>query len=141
MIHRLPIKARFAELDPYNHVNHSVYVSWFEAGRCEALESCGLGLAGLAESGFQIVVSTLQVAYKIAARAADILVVETFIAEVGGATSIWSQRLVREGNGDAAMTGEVLCTAEIRAAFCNTHGRPTRIPPEIRAQLESIVGP
>ncbi len=138
MKHRLPIKVRFGELDPYNHVNHSVYVAWFEAGRCEALEACGLGLAELATSGYQFVVSTLQVTYKISARASDLLVVETFISDLGGATSLWSQRLVRDVEVEAQ--NEVLSSAEVRAAFCNTQGRPTRIPPEIRTQLASLVG-
>ena len=40
--HTLSLKVRFGELDPYNHVNHSVYVGWFEAGRCEAMESADL---------------------------------------------------------------------------------------------------
>lgn len=138
MKHRLPIKVRFGELDPYNHVNHSVYVAWFEAGRCEALEACGLGLAELAAAGYQFVVSTLQVSYKISAKASDLLIVETFISELGGAASVWNQRLVRDGGHESP--GETLSSGEIRAAFCNTRGRPTRIPPEIRAQLGPIVG-
>ena len=36
-MHQLDIKVRFCELDPYGHVNHSIYVQYFEAGRVEAL--------------------------------------------------------------------------------------------------------
>jgi acyl-CoA thioester hydrolase len=134
-MHRLAIKARFGELDPYNHVNHSVYVAWFEAGRGEALESLGIGLPELADQGYQFVVSTLNVNYRISATAGELLVVETELGELGGATSNWHQRLVREGKVDEP----ALCTAEIRAAFCNRAGRPTRFPPEIRSKLLPLV--
>ena len=36
--HRTTIRVRFYELDPYNHVNHSVYVSYFESARVEFVE-------------------------------------------------------------------------------------------------------
>jgi len=45
MAHRYPIKVRFYELDPYNHLNHASYVQYFEVGRVELLESIGFGLA------------------------------------------------------------------------------------------------
>jgi YbgC/YbaW family acyl-CoA thioester hydrolase len=138
-MHRLAIKARFGELDPYNHVNHSVYVAWFEAGRGEALESLGIGLPELADQGYQFVVSTLNVNYRISAKAGELLVVETELGELGGATSIWQQRLVRETRGDVDHNEPALCTAEIRAAFCNTAGKPTRFPPKIREQLLPLV--
>jgi acyl-CoA thioester hydrolase len=137
-MHRLAIKPRFGELDPYNHVNHSVYVAWFEAGRGEALEALGIGLPELAETGYQFVVSTLHVNYRISAKAGEDLVVETELGELGGATSIWVQQLVRA----TAEAGEPpLCTAEIRAAFCNRAGKPTRFPPEIRQRLLPLVRP
>ena len=42
MAHRYPIKVRFYELDPYNHLNHASYVQYFEVGRVELLESIGI---------------------------------------------------------------------------------------------------
>jgi len=42
--HATQIVPRFGELDPYNHVNHAVYVSYFAAARCLALESADLAL-------------------------------------------------------------------------------------------------
>ena len=31
--HRSRLRVRFSELDPYAHVNHTVYLVYFEAGR------------------------------------------------------------------------------------------------------------
>ena len=38
------IKVRFHELDPYGHVNHGVYLNYFEAARIEVLDAVGFGL-------------------------------------------------------------------------------------------------
>ena len=43
--HRTTIRVRFYELDPYNHVNHSVYVSYFESARVELLAEAGYGVS------------------------------------------------------------------------------------------------
>ena len=55
--HRHPVKVRFYELDPYGHLNHSVYVQLFEIGRIELLDEAGLGLHDLEAEGFRFVVS------------------------------------------------------------------------------------
>ena len=47
--HRIDLKVRFYELDPYGHLNHSAYVQFFETGRVELLEDAGLGLVSLDE--------------------------------------------------------------------------------------------
>ena len=36
MAHETTIAVRFSELDPYGHVNHAVYLTYFEQARCEA---------------------------------------------------------------------------------------------------------
>ena len=38
------IRVRFGELYPYNHVNHAVYISYFEAARVELLMEAGYSL-------------------------------------------------------------------------------------------------
>lgn len=134
--HTLPIKVRFGELDPYNHVNHSVYVSWFEAGRCEAMESVGCSLAVLAAQQIQVVVADLTVRYRLPAVADDTVVVETWIVELGRVVARWRQRIVRP-----TMHGEVevLCEADVRAGACDDHGRPHRLPPTVAHALRALV--
>jgi acyl-CoA thioester hydrolase len=136
MVHTTTFRVRFGELDPYNHVNHAIYVAWFEAGRAEALESIGMSLNAMAELGFQIVVTDLTVAYKVPGVAGDDVTVETWVSEIGGARSTWSQRITRSGGGKIdEPVPTVLCTAEVRAGCTNIHGRPTRMPPELKAAL------
>jgi acyl-CoA thioesterase FadM len=51
MIQRTPISVRFYELDPYGHLNHSVYIQYFEVGRIDMFASFGWTLGGLADLG------------------------------------------------------------------------------------------
>jgi acyl-CoA thioester hydrolase len=139
MVHMTTFRVRFGELDPYNHVNHAIYVAWFEAGRGEALDSIGMSLSAMAALGFQIVVTDLSVQYKVPGKAGDEVTVETWVSEIGGARSSWSQRITRldrETGGTA-----VLCMAEVRAGCTNTDGRPTRMPPELKAALNQLSPP
>ena len=129
MAHRTEIAVRFAELDPYAHVNHAVYVTYFEVARSEALASVGAPLHLMAEEGFQFVVTDIQVSFKRAAVAGELLVVETEVSEVRRASTVWSQRILRDD--------EVMVTGTIRAAVTDTKGRPTRPP----AWLFEMLGP
>jgi YbgC/YbaW family acyl-CoA thioester hydrolase len=131
--HRTELRVRFGELDPYNHVNHAVYVAYFEAGRVEALESVGIDLAALAAEGWQLVIVELGARYRGPAVAGDVLTIETGLVSIGAATTRWRQRVLR-GPGD-----EVLCAADIRAGVTDRHGHPRRIPVDMRAALEKLL--
>lgn len=134
--HRLALKVRFGELDPYNHVNHAVYVAWFEAGRGEAMAAVGCSLATLGELGAQVVVADLTVKYRRPAVADDEVTVETWIAEMGRVVGTWQQRIVRcRPDG----TVEVLCEATVRAGACDAAGKPHRLPAAAAEALAALV--
>lgn len=135
--HRLPLKVRFGELDPYNHVNHAAYVAWFEVGRCEAMASVGCSLATLAGLGAQVVVADLAVKYRRPAVADDEVVVETWIADLGRVVGTWQQRIVRPRPDG---TAEVLCEATVRAGACDASGKPHRLPAAAADALRALVG-
>ena len=134
--HLTQIKVRFNELDPYGHVNHAQYISYFEHGRTEALESVGLGLHEMADRGVQVVVMELTATYKAAAVAGDVVTVETTIGELRRASTIWSQRILRER---ADGSSEVLATITIRGGITDTDGKPTRPPAWLFEQLAPLV--
>src|SRR5690606_12139078 len=50
------LKVRFYELDPYDHVNHTNYFSYFETARIEYLADMGWGLDVMKDQGWQLVV-------------------------------------------------------------------------------------
>ena len=129
MVHRQPIKVRFYELDPYNHLNHSAYIQYFEVGRVELLEEAGLGLSDLQNRGRHVVVTGIETRFLTPAHAHDELIVETRLREMKRVSAVWEQRLLR---GD-----EVLATQVVSTAMTDTSGRPVRFPPEL---VEALAG-
>ena len=127
MAHRYTLKVRFYELDPYGHLNHSVYVQLFETGRIELLDSVGLGLHDLEEQGYRFVVSRIETRFLASAVGGDSLVIKTEVVENRRASSRWGQRILR---GD-----DVLATQEVLAAVTDTEGKPVRSPAFIAEAL------
>jgi acyl-CoA thioester hydrolase len=127
------IDVRFYELDPYGHVNHGVYLNYFEVARVELLEAIGFGLPRMQELGFHIVVVEARVRFLRPAVANDRLTVHSRLGERRRATSTWLQELRR---GD-----ELLATNEVRAAITTLDGRPTRPPAELAAALDALRDP
>ncbi|MFT7649101.1 MAG: YbgC/YbaW family acyl-CoA thioester hydrolase [Candidatus Poriferisodalaceae bacterium] len=134
-VHHFSIIPRFGELDPYNHVNHAVYVAYFEAARCVALEDIGMALPDLEARGIQIVVTQLDVRFRQPATARDRLVVETEVLEVRRASSRWGQRVIRESDGAPLVTGEVV------AGVCDSKGKPMRPPADLMEALSTLGRP
>jgi acyl-CoA thioester hydrolase len=159
--HETPLIVRFGELDPYNHVNHAVYVAWFEAGRTQALSDLGIPLHVMSERGCQMVVTDLQVKFRLPARAGDHVVVQTWLSELGAVRSTWSQRIVRRTVGEQhvaeqhvgehhvgeqfaageVLREDVLCEAEVRAGSTDTKSRPRRLDPEMKELLQRLAKP
>jgi acyl-CoA thioester hydrolase len=125
MSHATEIRVRFYELDPYNHVNHTNYLAYFETARVEYLTDVGYGMDVMKERGFQIVVVELQARFLAAAGLRDVLIVTTSLLEIGRVTSTWSQEMTR-GN-------QTIATLQVKAAFTDLSGRPRRVPEEFAA--------
>jgi acyl-CoA thioester hydrolase len=124
---RMQLRVRFHELDPNGHVNHGVYANYLETARIELLESLGFGPAVMAERGVHMVVVELRLRFRRPAGAGDELTVETWISQVGRASSWMSQRILR---GE-----EVVAEADVRSAATDATGRPCRAPDDLVAAL------
>lgn len=130
MAYKFALRPRFYELDPYNHVNHTSYLQYFEAARVEALAEVGIGLDVMQRRGFQIVLVELTARFLAPATLHDDLVVSTSVAEIGRASSKWTQEIRR---GD-----QLIATLDLRAAFTNLEGHPTRPPADFAEKMEAI---
>lgn len=119
--HHTSITVRFADLDPWGHVNHARYLSYFESARIELLDDIGFGIMDMATTGRQIVLVELTAKYLAASNLHDSLDVTTRVASIQRATSHWHQ----EAHCDSAP----VATIDIRCAFTDRAGRPSR-PPE-----------
>ncbi|MGI9666998.1 MAG: acyl-CoA thioesterase [Acidimicrobiia bacterium] len=133
MIHRTPITVRFYELDPYRHLNHSVYIQYFEVGRIDLFSAFGWSLTGMSDLGVHVVVSEITTKFLKPGIEGDELVVETWVEDVKRVTTVFGQRITR---GE-----EVLATQTVVGACTTTDGRPTRFPDELLEGLTGYLAP
>lgn len=129
-VHETSLKVRFYELDPYDHVNHTNYFSYFETARIEYLADMGWGLDVLKENGWQFVVVELRARFLAAARYGQELVIRTWVEDVGRVKSTWQQLMLRDE--------KVVAELEVSAAFTDLEGRPRRIPREFVDEMDRI---
>jgi YbgC/YbaW family acyl-CoA thioester hydrolase len=118
--HHTSIKVRFADLDPYDHVNHARYLTYFESARIELLDEIGFGMDVMKRLGSQIVLVEISAEFRGAAVLHDVLDITTEVIEVKRATTRWRQEARR---GD-----DLIATLDVRAAFTDLTGRPIRPP-------------
>ena len=120
MAHQTTLRVRFADLDPYNHVNHARYLSFFETARVDLLDEMSFSMNQLQQMGLQIVLVEANIKYFTPARLGDSIEVTTEVREVRRASTRWSQT--------ARVGPEPVATVEIKAAFTNLTGKPQRTP-------------
>lgn len=118
--HTTTITVRFSDLDPYDHVNHARYLTYFESARVEMLDSVGYGMVRLKQDGFQIVLVEVTVRFHAAAGLHDELTITTELLAGGRASTSWRQ--------EARVEGSLIADLEARAAFTGADGRPVRPP-------------
>ncbi|MDX2344469.1 MAG: thioesterase family protein [Acidimicrobiia bacterium] len=127
MTHTAVITVRFYELDPYEHVNHSVYIQYFEAARAQWLTDVGFPLEKLKAEGIQIVVTELSTRYLGSAGPGDELTIESELSTLRRVSMTFQQRILRDG--------QLLVEQTITAATVTTAGRPTRVPADLAGAL------
>lgn len=126
-MHSTEIVVRFYELDPYEHVNHSVYIQYFEAARAQWLTDIGFPLHRLKADGTQIVVTELNTRYIGSAGPGDTLTVTSELVGLKRVSMSFLQTI--------ALDGRVIVEQTISAATVTTEGRPTRIPAALAQAL------
>ena len=131
-VHTSSVKVRFYELDPYDHVNHTNYFSYFETARIDYLTHMGWGLDRLKEQGWQLVVVELSARFSAAARFGEELTIHTWIEDVGRVKSTWQQVMLRGDEEVARLT--------VSAAFTDLAGTPRRIPEDFAGHIRGLVG-
>ncbi len=120
MSHITTIMVRFADLDPYDHVNHARYLTYFESARIEMLDEMGFGMDVMKRDGFQIVLVELTAGFHSPATLHDRLVITTTVGELKRSTTHWKQYA---NKGDT-----VVASLAVKAAFTDRNGRPIRAP-------------
>ena len=102
--HLLPIRVYYEDTDAGGIVYHANYLRYAERARTEILRAAGIDLNRLkAEENLIFVVYRGEVAYRRPAFFDDQLIVESEVAELGGATAVINQviRLITDGQRGA----------------------------------------
>ena len=126
----LPIRVYIEDTDAGGIVYYVNYLKYFERARTELVRSLGHGKRAVMDDGTQFVVSTAEINYREPARLDDALVAVAACREVGGATIVFDQKVLR---GDT-----VLVDGSVRIALIDSGtGRPKRLGADLRSALKN----
>jgi acyl-CoA thioester hydrolase len=133
----LPIRVYYEDTDFSGGVYHASYLRFLERGRTEFLRARGIDQSALFSGTVGIssffVVRAMSLDFLKPARMDDELIVETGIANLGGASITMDQRILRsqEIRREAQ---DILLEAKVKIALVAS-GRAQRLPTDLLAKL------
>jgi len=124
------VDVRSYELDSFGHVNHAVYLNYFEHARFQALAEGGFPYSELEARGWGVYVVRVEVDYLKEARMDQRLRVRTWVDGHKRSSLVLAQELAPLD--DVSTT---LARARVTAVWVGPDRRPLRLPPEVRSAL------
>lgn len=137
-------RVRSYELDGFGHLNHAVYLNYFEQARFDALAAGGFSLERLAERGWAVHVVRVEVDFRREALLGQEMLIRTRVTEARSSSMTIEQvaidpalsdRLVEEGRVVAGRPDAVFAEGRIVAVWIGPDRVPMRIPAEVRKAL------
>ncbi len=123
--HRLNLRVYYEDTDFSGRVYHASYLRFLERGRTEWLRAQGFEQRKLAAGDAMVfAVRRLEIDYLKAALMDDLLVIETSIVAMGGASFDFLQ---------LALRGEEKIVKALVNVVALSNNRPARLPKEMRA--------
>ena len=120
------LKVRSYELDSYGHVNHAVYLNYFEA-----MEAHGLSRRTMFERGLKIYVVRIEVDYLSQVFFGDTLTIETRFEKLRRSSFSFQQSALAV-SPERAPGSTAVARASVRAVWVSSEdGSPCQIPAEI----------
>jgi YbgC/YbaW family acyl-CoA thioester hydrolase len=119
-----------SELDSFGHVNHAVFLSYFEHARFRALDEAGFSWSVLDEKGWAIFVVRVEVDYISEARREERLLVRTWADSFRRTSMVLVQNIVREDDHS-----DMVARARVTAVWIGLNRKPIRVPDEVRYGL------
>ena len=136
----LPIEVRFRDTDAMGHVNNAVYLTYFESARAGYYRAVtGRVFEAATDNPHSIILAHARVDYRSPAFFGETLIVECRTTWVSRSSFALEYRVSTgespRGSGRAVADGET-----IQVIFDYAAGRPTRMPPDLFAQLAAYEG-
>jgi len=123
-------RVRSYELDSFGHLNHAVYLNYFEQARFDALTSGGFGVERLAEQGWGIHVVRVEVDYRREGMLGQEMRIRTHVAAARNSSMTLAQVAFDPARPDA-----VFAEARVTVVWIGPDRTPMRIPAEVRQAL------
>jgi acyl-CoA thioester hydrolase len=132
--HVTTIAVTAADIDAYDHVNNTVYMTWFDRTAWDHSAALGLPIERCLELDKGMAVLRSVIAYLRPAVLGDVATVGTWLLSAAGKLRVRRRfQVIRAGDG------VTLARADIEYACIElSSGRPARWPPEFRERYVSI---
>lgn len=126
---RMPLQLRWRDLDAFNHVNNSTFLTYLEEARIRWFDSIG---EPWVTDAFAPLLAAVQLNYRMPVPYPADVVVELFVDKVGNSS-------ITIGHAIASADGSTLyCDGHVVAVWIDrASGRPCALPPAIRRAVEA----
>ena len=128
------LRVRYAETDQMGRAYYGAYFAWFEVGRVELLRGLGATYAELEREGCLLPVVEASARYLAPARYDEEILVQTSLVSAGPSRLEFSSEVVSKEGERRIAEGRVVL------ACMGPGGRPRRLPADLRAKVEEVVG-
>jgi acyl-CoA thioester hydrolase len=133
-LHTVPSRftVRSYELDSFGHLNHAVFLNFFEQARFDALEACGWPIQRVLDRGWAVYVVRIEVDYLAEVMWGEELSIKTGVDEVRKTSMTMVQTAEKRD-------GTVAARARVIGVWVGENRRPMRMPEELRAGLSRLM--
>jgi acyl-CoA thioester hydrolase len=127
-VHRCSHRVTYAECTVGDHVYYGRYLDILEAARGEFFRSLGLPFRALQDQDTALPVIECALQFKSPARYDDVLMLETWLTELGRIRVAFSHRILKAD-------GQLVLTASTVHACTSLAEKPKRLPDDLRQRL------
>ena len=127
MSHTFQVRIFYEDTDMAGIVYYANYLKYIERARSDIVEQLGVDQRAMRDQDIVFVITRIEADYLGTARFADRLEVRTTHHAKGAVRWMFDQEVVRDG--------DVIFRAKVTAVCMTTGGKPTRLPANLRSQL------
>lgn len=135
--HVLPVRVYFEDTDAGGIVYHASYIRFAERGRTDFLRLLGTDARAMIDGSDSMepaafVVRRMNIDFYRPGRMDDLLIVETRVMELGGASVMLRQTVLKDDKR--------LFEADVTVVLVSMSGKPLRLSDRVRAAFEAHAG-
>jgi acyl-CoA thioester hydrolase len=127
--HRLSV--RFRDCDAMGHVNHAVYLTYFEQGRLTFWRE----LTGSPSPHTRVIIARAECDYRAPAHFGDELEIRVSVGDIGRSSFTLVYEIVQAGSDGVVATGKT-----VMVSYDYEKGASTPLPPATRDLLSRVKG-